>query len=73
VRGFMLRSVLVPVLAARTSVAVISVPVPTAMRRGMALPVTPKSWVHFSMVPSARAVAPGGIDGAGDMPRTKQS
>jgi hypothetical protein len=47
-----------------------TMPVPTAMCRGMALPVTPKPWVHFSILPSARAVAPGGIGGAGDMPRT---
>jgi hypothetical protein len=51
---------------------VIAVPTATsgAMTGSMALPITPKSWVHFSVLPSARAVAPGGIDGAGDLPRT---
>jgi hypothetical protein len=36
----------------------------------MALPITPKSWVHFSILPSAKALALGGIAGAGDLPRT---
>jgi hypothetical protein len=46
----------------RMTVSRVTVPV--------ALPITPKSWVHFSVLPSARALAPGGIDGAGEMPRT---
>jgi len=73
----MLRGMLLPALTGPTWTSVaravisVPVPVPSVAARMMALPITPKTWVHFSILLAARAdCAPGGIGGAGMKPRT---